>query len=274
MHINTILMNSNVDGPGNRIAIFLQGCNFNCSYCHNPETLSLCKNCGHCVSQCNYKALTLLDGTIHFSAALCQGCDECETHCPHNSTPKSFELTPQELYNTIKKYLPFAQGVTLSGGEACLQSRDIEHFFSLLKELHPKKTRFIDTNGSILLEPLETLCTLTDKFIIDLKAIDEHEHTHLTGSSNKNVIQNILFTKKLNKIYEIRTVLTPLINFENTAHFVATLLCGSNIPYQLIPVQKHGNFKTHIEPVETDSIEKVLVQTQRIHPLTYKRNLT
>ena len=30
-----------VDGPGNRFAIFLQGCNFDCVACHNPHTIPL-----------------------------------------------------------------------------------------------------------------------------------------------------------------------------------------------------------------------------------------
>ena len=30
-----------VDGPGNRFALFLQGCNFDCLACHNPQTIPL-----------------------------------------------------------------------------------------------------------------------------------------------------------------------------------------------------------------------------------------
>lgn len=39
--VRRILPFSSVDGPGNRTIIFLQGCNFNCHYCHNPETIAL-----------------------------------------------------------------------------------------------------------------------------------------------------------------------------------------------------------------------------------------
>jgi len=39
MKINKIINFSCVDGPGNRLVVFFQGCNFNCLYCHNPETI-------------------------------------------------------------------------------------------------------------------------------------------------------------------------------------------------------------------------------------------
>ena len=47
--VNKIIPVSVVDGPGNRTAVFLQGCNISCAYCHNPETQNLCTGCGVCV---------------------------------------------------------------------------------------------------------------------------------------------------------------------------------------------------------------------------------
>jgi len=33
---------SGVDGPGNRFVVFLQGCDFDCLACHNPQTIPTC----------------------------------------------------------------------------------------------------------------------------------------------------------------------------------------------------------------------------------------
>lgn len=59
--VNRIIPFSAVDGPGNRTAVFLQGCNFNCKYCHNPETRKLCIHCGDCVEGCPGGALYFSD---------------------------------------------------------------------------------------------------------------------------------------------------------------------------------------------------------------------
>ena len=50
------------DGPGIRIVIFMKGCNLNCAWCHNPESISTgtermyapakCIRCGTCVEAC------------------------------------------------------------------------------------------------------------------------------------------------------------------------------------------------------------------------------
>ncbi len=39
--VHRIIPFSNVEGIGNRTSIFVQGCNLNCIYCHNSETIAL-----------------------------------------------------------------------------------------------------------------------------------------------------------------------------------------------------------------------------------------
>ena len=62
--VNRIIPFSAVDGPGNRTAVFLQGCNIDCKYCHNPETRALCIHCGMCVQKCPTGALQLVEGKV------------------------------------------------------------------------------------------------------------------------------------------------------------------------------------------------------------------
>ena len=72
--VNKIIAFSNVDGPGNRTSIFFQGCPFNCLFCHNPETIHLCQNCGACVEKCPVGALGFDDqGQVRWDSGRCVG---------------------------------------------------------------------------------------------------------------------------------------------------------------------------------------------------------
>ena len=78
--ISKILPFSSVDGPGNRSIIFLQGCNFTCQYCHNPETIHQCKHCGICIEFCKTKAIYMVDGKVKFRPEHCIRSDESIHH--------------------------------------------------------------------------------------------------------------------------------------------------------------------------------------------------
>ena len=41
MKIHSIETFGTHEGPGIRLVVFLQGCNFQCAYCHNPDTISI-----------------------------------------------------------------------------------------------------------------------------------------------------------------------------------------------------------------------------------------
>lgn len=94
--VNKIIPFSSVDGPGNRTAIFLQGCNINCLYCHNPETR--------------------------------------DKYGDKNITTVT-EMSSDEVLEQVKKQIPFVRGITVSGGECMLQYDFLTELFTKAKKL-------------------------------------------------------------------------------------------------------------------------------------------
>ena len=101
--VNKIIPFSSVDGPGNRTAIFLQACNLDCKYCHNPETRALCIHCGDCIPGCPTKAIYWEEGRIAFSPEKCIGCDQCIHACTHNASPRIRRMSAKEVFQEASK---------------------------------------------------------------------------------------------------------------------------------------------------------------------------
>ncbi len=239
--INRILPFSSVDGPGNRTAIFLQGCNFNCLYCHNPETINICNHCGKCLEVCKMDALSIVEGKVKWAKDNCNHCHRCIKLCKYNSSPRVFEASVEEIMAVLKKNKVFISGITVSGGECTLQIPFLVELFKEVKKLD--LTIFVDTNGSIPLWNEGEFVTLADQFMVDLKSIDAQEHKSLTGSDFNIIVDNIKYLSKLNKLHEVRTVIVPNLlnnrrNVEETSLLVASL--NPLIKYKLIKYRGLG----------------------------------
>ncbi len=241
--VNKIIPFSSVDGPGNRTSVFLQGCNFNCRYCHNPETRALCTDCGECVKTCPSGALTLREGKVLFDYKKCTGCDTCIRSCRFNASPRIRWMPAAEVYAEVRKQVPYIRGITVSGGECTLYPE----FLTELADAAGKDglTTLLDSNGTLDFRSYPELLTRIQGVMLDIKAWNPAEHRKTTDMDNAAVLQNMRYLAGCGKLTEVRTVVVPgLFNAEETvretARFLKPYLKESGIRYKLIKYRPMG----------------------------------
>lgn len=204
-----ILARSCVDGPGSRCAVFLQGCDFDCAYCHNPETRP--------------------------SVAASR------ERRPDGSPAWPRLMSASEVLAELGGALGFVRGATVSGGECGLQG---DFLLALVRAFREAGLpTLVDTNGSTDYASRPRLVAEAEGFMLDVKAWDEGEHRALTGAGNRTVLENLRFLARSGKLREVRTVVVPgAFDVRGTVEACARTLaeCGSGAAYKLIAFRPQG----------------------------------
>lgn len=282
--VNKIIPFSAVDGPGNRTSVFLQGCNINCLYCHNPETRKVCIGCGQCIEACPSGALSwnTEDGSrpsakageekrnspfLRYDPEKCTLCDTCIHVCRYDASPRILELTPEETFEKIARQIPFIRGVTVSGGECTLYPEYLTELFTICKD--NGLTTLLDSNGTLDFKMYQGLLAVTDGVMLDIKAFSEEDHKKVTGSSNQKILENAKYLASIGKLFEIRTVIVPgLFDGEATVREASDMLkpyqSVHKIQYKIIAYRPMGVRKEYAGfPVPDEEYLKKLADIAR-----------
>jgi pyruvate-formate lyase-activating enzyme len=201
------IRSSIVDGPGNRFVVFLQGCNFDCIACHNPQTIP-----GH---------------------------SPVEGYVPRRRSV-------EDLLADIREVAPFLRGITVSGGEATQQPRFIRSLFDAVKadpDLQ-RLTCFVDSNGGCSVNLWDDLAPRMDGAMIDLKCFDSAVHEQMTGQPNDRVLASITHLEQLGLLHEVRLLIIDGVNdhpdlIRRTGEWLAAVNPGMRI--KVIGFRSHGS---------------------------------
>lgn len=237
--VNKIIPFSNVDGPGNRTAVFFQGCTFSCLFCHNPETIRICSHCGQCVPVCPSGALKTENGFTVWDSRLCVQCDACIKACPNMASPRVRWMTVEDVFREIRRTSAYIDGVTVSGGECSRYHSFLEELFPRIHELG--KTCLADSNGSLDWSLFPGLADVCDGVMLDIKAVDPAWCMELLGNDGSMPLNNLEYLLRRGRLQEVRTVLFPHRPKENEQTVAAvSKMIGNRSPYKLIRYRPFG----------------------------------
>lgn len=200
--INNIIPFSAVDGEGNRMIVFFQGCNFKCMYCHNPETIPFAD-------------------VDHYE--------------------EGFVMTPEDIVEKAKAQMPFIRGVTLSGGECtasfpflletvkALKSEGIHVLIDTNGHLDQERLKGLANLADGFMLDIKAIDSENHRVL-----------TGVSNDLVLQSFDTLMALNKLTEVRTV--VLANVVDSKKTVDLVSQLIAEQNahVPYKLIKFRKHG----------------------------------
>lgn len=251
------------DGPGMRTELFLKGCPLRCAWCGNPEShrayvepgvyRAKCisqKKCGLCSHVCPHEgALVFSRGKLAaIDRDMCMRCLKCADACPSEAIKRwGEELSVEQCMEIILRdrayYERSGGGVTVSGGEALLQSDFVAALFRRCREegIHT----CCESTLHVSWPQIEKVLPYTDLFISDLKHMDSEIHRQYTGAGNELLLANMKKLVAAGAELILRIPVIPGVNDDDenmkaTADFIESELGGRVRTLQLLSFMRLG----------------------------------
>ncbi len=247
------------DGEGIRTTVFLKGCNMKCSWCHNPETISMrpelmfyrtkCIACGRCFEVCPTGAHKIENGDHIIDRNICTACGKCADACYAEALALcGKEMSTDEVMEHIIQDKPYYDnshgGVTISGGEVLC---NLDFARELASKCNASGINVaIETNLSLPFKMIKPLLSELSMVMCDIKLFNDNEHKLHTGISNKTVLENVLRLDELGIPFIVRTPLIPGVtdtekNISEIADYIKNL--KNLVRYELLNFNPLGEAK-------------------------------
>ncbi len=245
------------DGPGIRTVIFFKGCNLECPWCQNPESIGLkpeiayypdkCIESKDCVASCSHNALSFEDN-FNIDRGVCSACGRCTVTCLSEAIRAigreySVEELMQEILSDADYYKTSGGGVTFSGGEPTLHIDFIYELLVLCKA-HGIHTN-IETNGHFSWDKFQKILPLLDLIYMDIKIADCKDHKQYLSQTNEKIHFNMQRLVEAKAPVHFRLPLIPeyTASYKNLSGVIELLKKNKIGTIHLLPYHSMGEGK-------------------------------
>ena len=222
------------DGPGLRTTVVLKGCPLRCAWCDTPDSHRIepelafredrCVRCFECFDDCKLGAISETDGRPVVDQGLCRWCGDCADGCSTDARLQVGSVMTEsrvlaELARDEARFAESGGGVTFSGGEPLLQAEFVLRLLESCRALGIHTA--VDTCGAVSADAIARTAGLADLILYEVKHLDEEPHRRLTGSSNREILDNLRLLAGRGATVRIRFPLVP--GFNDAAEHVRRL---------------------------------------------------